>query len=143
MATADNNEDNNELNRRWVQAFNDRDWTAEAACRTVDYQAHVSGAPGPLDAAAWVGFLQGFTAAFPDAQIAIEGSISETDRVASRWTITGTHRGEFQGVLATGRQIAMPGVDFSRIVDGKIAEHWAQFDVMAVMQQLGAMPASL
>jgi steroid delta-isomerase-like uncharacterized protein len=132
--------ENNALNRRWVQAFNDRDWSAEATCRTADYQAHVSGAPGPLDAAAWVGFLQGFAVAFPDAQIAIEGSVSEGDLVASRWTITGTHRGEFQGVLATGRQIVMPGVDFSRVVDGKIAEHWSQFDVVGVMQQLGAMP---
>jgi steroid delta-isomerase-like uncharacterized protein len=131
---------NTELNQRWVQAFNDRDWPGEAACRTADYQAHVSGAPGPLDAAAWVAFLQGFAAAFPDGQITVEGAVSEGDLVASRWTITGTHRGEFQGVLATGRQIAMPGVDFSRVVDGKIADHWAQFDIVGVMQQLGAMP---
>ena len=133
--------DHNELNRRWVQAFNDRDWPTEAAYRTADYQAHVSGAPGPLDAAGWVAFLQGFTTAFPDAQIAIEGSVSEGDFVASRWMITGTHQGAFQGASPTGRQIAMPGLDFSRVVAGRIAEHWSQFDVMAVMQQIGDMPA--
>jgi predicted ester cyclase len=59
--------------------------------------------------------------------------------VASRWTIAGTHQGSFRGIAATGRSIVMPGVDFSRIVDGKIAEHWAQFDVTGVMVQIGAM----
>ena len=66
----------NELNLRWIEAFNDCDWATEAACRTADYRAHVSGAPGSLDAAAWVGVLQSFTAAFRDARIAIEGSAS-------------------------------------------------------------------
>ena len=134
-------DDHNDLNRRWIEAFNKRDWGTEAACRTADYQAHTSGAPGPLDAAGWAGFMQSFTTAFPDAQITIEGSISEQNMVASRWTITGTHHGEFQGIPPTGRPIRMPGVDFSRVVDGKIAEHWSQFDVVGVLQQIGAMPS--
>ena len=61
--------------------------------------------------------------------------------MASRWTITGTHRGTFQGVPATGRQVTMAGIDFIRVVDGKIAEHWAQFDLVGVLQQIGAMSA--
>jgi predicted ester cyclase len=61
--------------------------------------------------------------------------------VASRWTITGTHQGDFQGVPATGRQITINGIDMSRVVDGKIAEHWAQFDIVGVMQQIGALPS--
>jgi len=134
--------DNIELNRRWVQAFNDRDWAIEASCLTNDFQAHVSGALGPLDAQGWSAFLHSFVAAFPDAQVGIDGSVSGGDAVASRWTITGTHRGEFQGIPPTGRPIAMPGVDFSRVVNGKIAEHWAQFDIMAVLQQIGALPTS-
>ena len=132
--------DHNDLNRRWIEAFNARDWGTEAACRSADYRAHMSGAPGPLDSAAWDGFMQSFTRAFPDARITIGDSISERDMVASRWTITGTHRGDFQGVPATGRPITLAGVDFSRVVDGKIAEHWAQFDVVGLLQQIGAMP---
>jgi predicted ester cyclase len=62
--------------------------------------------------------------------------------VASRWTITGTHRGTFQGVPATGRLITFSGIDFSRVVEGKVAEHWAQFDLLAVLQQIGALPAA-
>ena len=62
--------------------------------------------------------------------------------MASRWTITGTHRGTFQGVPATGRLITFSGIDFSRVVEGKVAEHWAQFDLLAVLQQIGALPAA-
>ncbi len=134
-------DDHKNLNLRWIQAFNERDWATEAACRTADYEAHMSGAPGPLDAAGWAAFMGAFTSAFSDAQISVDGSVAERGMVASRWTMTGTHRGDFQGVPPTGRQVTMPGIDFSRVVDGKIAEHWAQFDLIGVMQQIGAIPA--
>ena len=62
--------------------------------------------------------------------------------MASRWIMTGTHRGDFMGVPPTGRPITMKGIDFSRVVHGKIAEHWAQFDAIGVMQQIGALPAA-
>jgi steroid delta-isomerase-like uncharacterized protein len=133
-------EDNKSLNERWVQAFNKQDWATEAACRTADYRAHMQGAPGPLDAAGWASFMGLFATAFPDVQIRVDAAISEQDIVASRWTMTGTHRGDFQGVPATGRQIRMQGIDFSRVVDGQIAEHWAQYDLVGVMQQIGALP---
>src|SRR5919199_748502 len=134
-------EDNKSVNLRWIQAFNERDWATEAACRTPDFVAHLSGAPAPLDAGGWAAFMGALVAAFPDAQIAVDGAVGERDMVASRWTLTGTHRDHFQGVPPTGRQVTMAGIDFSRVVDGKIAEHWAQFDVMGVLQQIGALPA--
>ena len=134
-------EDNKNLNLRWIGAFNRRDWPAEAASRTGDYVAHMQGAPGPLDSQGWAEFMSLFATAFPDGEIAVEASISEGDVVASRWTMTGTHNGDFLGVPPTGRPVTMKGIDFSRVVEGKIAEHWAQFDVIGVMQQIGAMPA--
>jgi steroid delta-isomerase-like uncharacterized protein len=135
-------EDNKSVNLRWVQAWNERDWTTEAAYRTPDYLAHMSGIPVPLDAAGWNAFMVEFTAALPDAQISVEASVAERDIVASRWMMTGTHRGTFQGVPATGRLVTFSGIDFSRVVDGKVAEHWAQFDLIALMQQIGALPAA-
>lgn len=128
------------LNERWIAAFNARDWEAEAAIRTPDFVAHMSGAPGPLDSASWGVFMGTFTTAFPDAHIHIESAISEGDLVASRWTIRGTHQGDFQGVPPTGRPITIAGVDFSRAAGDQIAEHWAQFDLLGVMAQIGALP---
>ena len=131
-----------ELNERWIQAFNERNWETERACRSDDYLAHMSGAPGPLDNEGWSEFMAMFTSAFPDARITIDSAVEEGDLVSSRWTITGTHEGPFQSVAATGKSVTMPGIDMSRVVDGKVAEHWAQFDLIGVMVQIGAMPAS-
>src|SRR5437763_1198203 len=75
-------------------------------------------------------FMGAYPAAGADARIAGDGSVGERDVVASRWTMTGTHRGDFQCVPPTGRQVTMAGIDQSRVVDGKVAEHWAQFDVI-------------
>ena len=80
--------------------------------------------------------------AFPDWQSALEELVAEGDRVAERWTGRGTHRGELQGIPATGRQVAVPGTVFYRIVGGKIVEFRGQFDRLALLEQLGsgAMP---
>ena len=54
-----------EVNERWIRAFNERDWETERACRTDDYFAHMSGAPGPLDNEGWSGFMAMFTKRSP------------------------------------------------------------------------------
>jgi steroid delta-isomerase-like uncharacterized protein len=135
-------EDSKSVNLRWIQAFNERDWATETFCRAPEFVAHVTGAPGPLNGADWVGFLSAFATGVPDAQIYVEASIAERDLVATRWTITGTHRGTFQGIPATGRQVTMAGIEFTRVVDGKVAEHWVQFDVPGLMQQIGGLQAA-
>ncbi len=129
-----------ELNLRWIEAFNQRDWPLEASFRSAGFQAFLSGSKEPLNADGWAGFMASITAAFPDAHISLDTAIAEGDTVASRWTIRGTHRGEFQGMPPTGNAFAAPGIDFSRIADGRVAEHWAQFDMMSLLQQIGAMP---
>ena len=48
-------------------------------------------------------------AAFPDAVVTIEDMVAEDDRVAARWTMRGTHTGEFNGIPATGRPVTMAG----------------------------------
>jgi steroid delta-isomerase-like uncharacterized protein len=108
-----------ELNERWIRAFNERDWETERAFRSDDYLAHMSGGPGPLDNEGWAGFMAMFTSAFTDARISIDSAVEEGGLVASRWTITGTHDGPFQGVPATGKSVTIPGIDMSRVVDGK------------------------
>jgi steroid delta-isomerase-like uncharacterized protein len=133
--------DNKSMNLRWIQAFNERDWQTETAHRGPDFRAYMSGAKEPLNNDTWAGFMSVFTSAFPDARLSVDDSIAEGDRVVSRWTLTGTHRGEFQGVPATGRTVTITGIEFNRVVDGRIAEHWSQFDLMGLMQQIGAFEA--
>lgn len=129
------------LNHRWIRAFNERDWETERAVRSPNFQAHLSGATEPLDNNAWSGFMMAFTNAFPDARITIDACIEEGDAVSSRWSLTGTHQGEFQGIPATGRQVKFIGIEFNRVVDGRFVEHWSMFDNLALLKQLGVMPA--
>ena len=70
----------------------------------------------------------------------LEEMVGEENTVAERWTGRGTHQGAFQGAAPTGRQVMVPGVVFYRIAAGKIAEFRGQFDGVALMQQIGAIP---
>ena len=124
------------LNRRWLAAFNERDWDAERAVRDDHFQATLSGAPAPLDNDAWSGFLHAFVIAFPDATIQVEDCIAEDDAVVTRWILNGTHRGEFQGIPASGRAVQFNGIEYNRVRNGKIVEHVSQFDLAGLMQQL-------
>jgi len=75
---------------------------------------------------------------YPDLHVEVEDLIAEGDRVASRNTVTGTHRGEFLGVAPTGRSVTYHEVFIFRFADGRIAETWGVVDVLAQMRQLGA-----
>jgi predicted ester cyclase len=87
-------------------------------------------------------FARTLRRAFPDWRSRVEEMVAQDDRVAERWTGLGTHKGGFQGIQPTGRQVAVPGTVFYRIVAGKIVEFRGQFDRMSMMEQLGALPQS-
>ena len=78
--------------------------------------------------------------AFPDLQVIIEDLIAEGDKVAARVRFSGTHQGELDGIAPTGRRVDCTGIVISRIEGGKIAEDWANFDDLGMMQQLGVIP---
>jgi steroid delta-isomerase-like uncharacterized protein len=82
-----------------------------------------------------------FTTGFPDSRISIEACIAEGDTVVTRWTLAGTHQGTFQGIPPTGRPVRFNGIEFNRVLKGRLVEHWSMFDNLALLQQIGAMPA--
>ena len=77
--------------------------------------------------------------AFPDIHFTIEDQIAAGDKVVTRWTCRGTHKGEFQGMSPTGNQITMAGIDIDRIANGKVVECWPVMDELGMLQQLGAI----
>lgn len=85
-------------------------------------------------------FLISLFAGFPDAHWTIEDQFADQDRVVTRWTFSGTHQGTFIGIEATGKQLHSSGISIHRIVKGKIAEEWAEWDTLGVMQQSGLVP---
>lgn len=79
--------------------------------------------------------------AFPDFKATIDDILAEGDKVVIRMTWSGTQKGEFMGVPATGKRVSFGVIDIIRITNGKLVEHWGQMDSMSLMQQLGAIPA--
>ena len=78
-----------------------------------------------------------FRIGFPDARITIEHMIGEGDLVAFQFTLRGTHLGPFAGFPPTGKEDVLTGVDFVRLVGGKIVELWSVQDTLSWAQQLG------
>ncbi len=77
--------------------------------------------------------------AFPDMHSSLDHVIAEDDKVAMFGTFTGTHKGEFMGIPATGKQVSMNEFHLVRMQDGKMVEHWGVEDNMAMMTQLGVV----
>ncbi len=81
-----------------------------------------------------------FHDALPDLHIALDDVIAAGDRVAARWTATGTHLGELAGIAATGRSVRWSGIDVYRFDDAMIVEWWRNEDFLELLRQLGRDP---
>ena len=85
------------------------------------------------------GLFAAYRAGFPDFHVRVDERVADSERIAQAFTMTGTHRGEFMGIPATGKAIEVHGVVFSRFADGKIVEEWEVIDQLAFLQQLGVV----
>jgi steroid delta-isomerase-like uncharacterized protein len=81
-----------------------------------------------------------YRAAYSDARITVDDQIAEGDKVATRWTARGKHDGDLMGVAATGKQVTVSGLTFSRLANGKVVEGYTNWDTFGMMQQLGVVP---
>ena len=81
-------------------------------------------------------FFHYLITAFPDFTITPQRMVADDDTVAFAYTLTGTHRGEFEGVAATGRRIEVRGLQLGRFEDGQIVERWGATDMAGLLSQL-------
>jgi steroid delta-isomerase-like uncharacterized protein len=84
--------------------------------------------------------LRGMRAGFPDLYFSVEEQIAEGDKVLTRFEWTGTHRGEFLGVPATGRSVKVWGMVIDRLQGGRIKDTRIIMDSLGLMMQLGVFP---
>ena len=87
-------------------------------------------------------FVAEVRTAFPDFKLHVKESVAEGDHVVFHWTVTGTQKGEFQGIPASGKRIELNGMSLDRLRDGKVVSEHIYFDRLALLEQLGAAPAS-
>jgi steroid delta-isomerase-like uncharacterized protein len=142
MTSLSKQEQNKQLVRQFFEASDRQDAEMmDQLVSSTNYSLHFSGMP-PMN---WntnkEQFLAPFNKAFPDLRRNIVDMVAEGDKVAVSINVTGTYKGEFQGIPATGKQVSFTAMDILTIIDGKITEEWATADMMGLMQQIGAIPA--
>jgi steroid delta-isomerase-like uncharacterized protein len=135
-------ESNKRLVRNFVeQVKNQRKLDALPEYFAADYREHnetvASFGPG---VAGYQRFLGHLFAGFPDDRVQIEVITADDDLVSYRATESGTHRGEFLGIPATGKSATWTEIQFFRIANGKVVEHWVDVDIFSWFQQLGVIP---
>jgi steroid delta-isomerase-like uncharacterized protein len=81
-----------------------------------------------------------YRTAFPDVRFTIEDLIAEGETVTARWSCRGTHKGDLNGIAATGKQFNITGVSNARFANSKMVEGWVNWDALGLMQQLGVVP---
>ena len=84
---------------------------------------------------------KGVVAAFPDVHATVEELLATGDKVIERTSAGGTSRGPFNGIPPNGKPVRWTEIHIYRLHDGKIVEHWGEIDLMAILAQLGALPA--
>lgn len=85
-------------------------------------------------------FLGHLFAAFPDDTVAIDQLVSDGEWVSYRATESGTHEGTFLNIPATHKRATWTEIQFFRIANGKVVEHWVDVDLFSWFQQLGIIP---
>lgn len=111
--------------RLMEECFNQHNVDIHSALYSEDFVQHTP-ALGDLRRTEHREFLTSTFAAFPDARWAVADQIAERDKVVTRWTFTGTHRGTFMGIAPTKKQLVFSGICIDRFVDGKIVEEWEE-----------------
>ncbi|MEU3741140.1 ester cyclase [Streptomyces sp. NPDC032198] len=126
-------------------AFNSNDLEALREIIAPDIIAHLPGTsadaehpPGtPRDREGWLGVWQFTQAFFPDMQAEVQQIVETGDTVATRCVARGTHSVEFMGAPASGKVFEMTMLNMSRVIDGKIVEHWTISDNATMLAHLG------
>ena len=127
------------VRRLYEEMNNDRKLEIAEELFTADHQMHdpqVPTAVGPKGMADTVKVYQDGV----EGHWQIEEIFSADDRVVVRWTGSGTHTAELNGIPPTGKKIRVDAISIHRLVGGKIAETWEVWDTLGFLQQLGVVP---
>jgi predicted ester cyclase len=132
--------DNKEIVRRALE----EPWTnLDVLDELIDenYEGHDPASPEVLRGVQGLkDFINQYRSAFEGAQIKVERQIAEGDYVATRWEGRGRHTGELLGIAPTGKEVVVTGQTCSRVENGKIVSEQTEWDMLGMLQQIGAVP---
>jgi steroid delta-isomerase-like uncharacterized protein len=140
-ATADRIDRNKEVIHRFYNAVNTKHREVFLEIVHPDFVNHGGAAGDIAGPQALIDSLNPFYEAMPDWHVTEDFVLAENDKVASRGTITGTHKGPFMGIPPTGKAVAWTGIIIYRLnAEGKVIERWQDFDALGMLQQMGVVP---
>ncbi|MFH8570260.1 ester cyclase [Streptomyces sp. NPDC017993] len=134
-------EDNLAVLKQAVELINSGD--AESGVRTLFAESAVDHDLAPNQGPGRQGLLEFFgalTAGFPDLRLVPRHLSADDEHVSMAFTVSGTHRGAFNGVPPTGRRFEVSGVEIFRFADGQAVERWGLIDDFGILTQLGLVP---
>ncbi len=127
-----------EFEQKWVDGLNRGDVSAADEAFTSDSIIHINGSPKPnLELTEFKEMVKGLLTSFPDLHFTIEDQVVAGDKVTTRWVAEGTNTGPLGDIPATGKRVRINGLILDKVVGGKVAERWEQWDQMGMTQQLG------
>jgi steroid delta-isomerase-like uncharacterized protein len=126
------------IRRHFAEIWNQRQLDVADELVAPSYHSHFPLPGQPPGIAGFKYAVQSLHTSFPDLTITIDDLIAEDDKVVARLTARGIHQGAFRGILPTGQRVTWIGIRIFRIANGKIAEHWANWDDLGLLQQLGS-----
>lgn len=85
------------------------------------------------------GFFRTMRTAFPDLKGEVVEMTATDDHVAMRYTLSGTHQGEYQGVAPTGKSFRVAALQLGRYENGQCVERWGSTDELGMLKQLGIL----
>jgi steroid delta-isomerase-like uncharacterized protein len=135
-------EENKAIMRRYFEgAWEQGDLELLDELLAPDYVNHNPATPDmPTGPEGVKGVVSMFRSGIPDLTVVIEDMIAEGDKVATRYTLEGTHEGELFGVPPTGKRLSIKSMTVERVSEGRIRDHWRVTDSLEMMQQLGVIP---
>jgi predicted ester cyclase len=128
---------NKELVRRFYREVY-VDWNMTLVDEVVSprFRSHDWPEDGPRGPEGFRSYYAAIRSALPDARYEVDDLIAEGDRVVVRWRLLGTHQGEFRGIAASGRPIALKGIAIYRVKGGKLMERWVVSDLYGVLEEI-------
>lgn len=127
--------------RRCLEAINEKDFSFIDQFYGPNYVRHDPDSPQVRSREEYGTYLKGLSTVFPDLHFTVDDVFAEDDKVVCRFSITGTHAHPWRRLPATGKKVAIMGMNISKITENKVVEDWFTTDIFGLAMQLGLIPA--
>jgi predicted ester cyclase len=126
--------------RRWIDGLNRGDVSVADGVFAPHCVIHMAGSPERnLSLDGFKQMVAGLLSAFPDLHLTIEDQVITGEKVATRWTAEGTHKGPLGDVKPTGRPVQLEGLIIDHVSGDRVVERWEHWDQAGMLKQLGLL----